>query len=262
MKKLLFILFLGTLASCEEVIELELENSEPRLVVEGTISEGELATIQLTLTSDYFDDINPQVVENATVSITDVQLGQTEGLIHVGNRVYQGQTIVGQMSKEYRLEVRYNGVDYESITTMHPAPEIGSVNFNQVSGGGVFIESGLVTLIEFESMSSNAYYSIVFESSTAEIPLGYNLEVAIDSSKVSRFINPRVLVQEGDSLSIHVRSIDKSHYDYLIGMNDLAGNNNQGGGATPYNPVSRFEPEVLGYFYAYSQASIDTVAIP
>ena len=112
MKKLLFILFLGTLASCEEVIELELENSEPRLVVEGTISEGELATIQLTLTSDYFDDINPQVVENATVSITDVQLGQTEGLIHVGNGVYQGQTIVGQMSKEYRLEVRYNGVDY------------------------------------------------------------------------------------------------------------------------------------------------------
>lgn len=250
------------LASCEEVIELELENSEPRLVIEGAISEGKSATIQLTLTSDYFDDINPQVVENATVSITDVQLAQTEGLIHLGNGVYQGQAIVGQTSKEYKLEVLYNGVNYESTTTLYPAPEIGSVIFNPVSGGGIFIDSGLVTLVEVESMSSNAYYSIVFESTTAEIPFEYNLEEAMDSSDISRFINPRVLVQEGDSMSIHVRSIDKSHYDYLVGMNDLAGNNNQGGGATPYNPVSSFEPEVLGYFYAYSQVSIDTVATP
>ena len=75
------------------------------------------------------------------------------------------------------------------------------------------------------------------------------------------FVNPQFLVEEGDSVLLTVKTIDKAHYDYLIGLNDLAGNNNQGGGATPYNPLSNFEPQVLGFFYAYSQESKDTIAI-
>ena len=62
MKKLslLFILIIITI-SCEDVIDVNLNNAEPRLVIDASINwfkgtTGNEQSIKLTLTAPYFDD--------------------------------------------------------------------------------------------------------------------------------------------------------------------------------------------------------------
>ncbi len=262
MKKILFILLFGMLASCEEVIQVELENAEPRLVVEGSISEGQTAQVKLSLTSSFFDEIEPIFVENATVEITDVQGQITEELIYSGQGMYLGQSVLGVQLKDYRLRIEYDGVTYESTSKLYPPAEIQSVNFNKISGG-FSVGAGLASLIEIKSNHSEAYYCIEYDRKDTSLSsvLAIDLQEPVENGMLDLFVNPQFLVEEGDSVFLTVKTIDKAQYDYLVGLNDLAGNNNQGGGATPYNPLSNFEPEVLGSFYAYSQESKDTIAI-
>ncbi|OYX80443.1 MAG: hypothetical protein B7Y83_18435, partial [Flavobacteriales bacterium 32-34-25] len=78
MKKILFpilILFIGLFSSCEEVIDLELDNATPRLVIEASIvwikgSSGNAQKIKLSTTTGYYDTEVP-IVTGATISITN-----------------------------------------------------------------------------------------------------------------------------------------------------------------------------------------------
>ena len=58
-KNILFILVTLLLSSCEEVIEIDLQNSEPKLVIEATINVLEDATstavVKLSQTAPFFE---------------------------------------------------------------------------------------------------------------------------------------------------------------------------------------------------------------
>ena len=247
-------------ASCKEIIDVDLEDSETRLVIQGDISEGQFSKIQLSLTSGYFEEVSPEFVDNAIVKITNIQFNQSETLSYTGNGFYQGQFVMGEKYKTYRLSVEYKGVTYETESTLFPAAKIDSIFFTSRIGGGLFSDSSFITTsLEIESTNTNAFYSIEFESINDSIsPLEYNLSQAVDSARIFLFINPKVLLRQGDSLCISVKSIDRNNYYYLAALNNL-GDNNQRGSATPHNPISNFIPEALGYFSAYSQITKDTV---
>ena len=65
MKKIFKTIFiLLTLISCEDVIDIDVNNAEPRLVIDASIhwlkgTNGNTQLIQLSLTAPYFDDAIP-----------------------------------------------------------------------------------------------------------------------------------------------------------------------------------------------------------
>ena len=262
MKKYISILILGFFTSCEEVIEVQLENAEPLLVIEASIGQGEFSVVNISLSATYFDDVQAEKVEDAQVTITDVASGLSEELAYEGNGVFKGSEIIGEVLKEYELKINYQNKVYSSVSTLYPRAEINGIGFNQVNGGGFFSDTGLVALIDFNSAHSEAYYALEYITSEDEFEIGYSIQEAIDSGTNSLYVNPQAILSSGDSVTLVIKSIDKNHYDYLFGLNDLIGNSNQGGSATPYNPVSRFNPTALGYFTAYSMIVKDTIALP
>jgi len=72
--KIIFILLAISLNSCEEEIDLDLNEAEPKLVIEASINIEEdgsnFAFIKLTTTTPFFNTDIPFVAD-ATVTITD-----------------------------------------------------------------------------------------------------------------------------------------------------------------------------------------------
>ena len=143
MKKLsiYFILFLSIITvSCEEVVDVDLNKSAPKLVIEASIkwekgTTGNEQTIRLTTTGDYFNNTVP-VANGAIVNITDsnnivyrfIEDGAT------GN--YKCSTFIPVLNEVYTLYVNYNGQTYTSTDKLYPVPPITTIeqDLNGISG--------------------------------------------------------------------------------------------------------------------------------
>ena len=93
MKKIFKTIFiLLTLISCEDVIDVDVNNAEPRLVIDASIhwikgTNGNTQLIQLSLTAPYFDDSIPPAT-GANVAISDSNR-YTSNLQHPTTRLQQ-----------------------------------------------------------------------------------------------------------------------------------------------------------------------------
>ncbi len=131
----LYLLFLLTAFSCIDRVELPIRAEEPRLVVEGQLTnEAPPYTVRLTYTGRYDQEgQNPadQFVRNAQVSITD-DAGRTTLLAATNEGVYRTVDLSfrGQMGRSYSLAVVLpGGKRYVSTPEQMPAvPRIDSVS--------------------------------------------------------------------------------------------------------------------------------------
>ena len=143
MKKttLYFMLFLSLLSiSCEDVINVDLNKSEPKLVIDASIkwekgTSGNEQTIRLTTTGDYFNNAVP-VANGAIVTITDsnaiVYNFTEEGT--TGN--YKCTNFSPVLNRVYTLSVTYKGQTYTATDKLYPVPTITTIeqDLNGITG--------------------------------------------------------------------------------------------------------------------------------
>src|SRR5690554_1931882 len=122
-KSLLGVICVVALASCEEVIDLDLGNAEPRIVIEGTLTtDPGPYQVKITQSVDYGELNEFPAISGAAVTITDKE-GRSEVLEEVGEGVYLIQDFQGEKGKSYNLEVQYEGETYQAASTI-PATHI------------------------------------------------------------------------------------------------------------------------------------------
>jgi len=133
MRYLIIILFCLLIVSCEKNINITLDASQSRLVVDATIENGRPPMVFLSKSLDYFSKIDPAVlsssfVRNAKVRITD---GTTEVLlredsikISTGNKIYFYTTagpslsFLGKLKSSYSMVIEAEGKVYSATTTI------------------------------------------------------------------------------------------------------------------------------------------------
>lgn len=131
MKKYPFILVaLLALVSCQKEITVDLPEIEKKIVVDGGIYTGQLAEINLTWSTGYFDPIDSAslanyLISNAVVTLSD---GSTTDTLHLAYNpykpipiVWRGSTIIGQPGRTYNLTVTAEGKTVTASTTI-PSP--------------------------------------------------------------------------------------------------------------------------------------------
>ncbi len=266
-KLLLYFSLIGLLMACEEEIDVDLDAAESQLVVEAEIEANAYVWAKLSRTSDFFNNAEPPAVNNAVVSLIENESGQREILQNQGNGTYLGNSILGQERMTYTLEIDLEGQLYSAQSKLNPPVVIEEINFNEFSGGGPFggndDENQYIILTDFRSSGDDVYYQLEYDLSENTETEGYFLVEPADSNRIVRFGNPGSLANEGESFTVRVNSIDRGVYTYFTGLAELSGGGFGGGGggsATPSNPISNFEPRILGYFAALSSATKDTVA--
>jgi hypothetical protein len=145
---LFFIALTLTFSSCEKVIDLELEEGESQLIVDGFItfyydsvalnSGIENQVIKLRKTAPYFDNAPAPPAIGAIVKVTDA-LGRTfdfKDENNDGDYVYTGPFLLsitnpplGFPGNFYQLDIKYNDEEFTSQAYMDSVPTIDSLKF-------------------------------------------------------------------------------------------------------------------------------------
>ena len=126
----LLIVFIGMLfTQCQKEIDVELPDYERKIVIEGSIENGQPAMVIVSRSVPYFSTLDIETLMK-DVFITDAEVivtsstGESEQLSFSLNPespiylAYTGRTLLGEPGKSYTLTVRYNGNEYSATSTM------------------------------------------------------------------------------------------------------------------------------------------------
>ena len=242
-------------------ININVEDVESILVINGEIEENKIAWVQISYSEDIDASINTPInyVKNATVSII-TEGGSSEDMPHIGNGIYLGSNIKGMIGETYTMTVTIGSETYTAKSTMFSPPgyqgawvyEIGSTD----KGGGSSKYSD-EWIINDPSATRNRYLFEWWANGVHYIRQDW----AIDDNRV-------VNANEGLKLGTvtldplpnqHIRhrtaEIDKITYDYYNMYEKIVRGLVSVTSQTPYNPVSNFGKGTIGNFRAVAFSS-------
>ncbi|WP_296313950.1 DUF4249 family protein, partial [Winogradskyella sp. UBA3174] len=139
MKKLtyIFVIF-SILFSCEDVIDIELNEADPRLVIEASIdwfknTTGNEQSIKLSLSAPFFDESTPPG-NDAVIEITDTN-NNTFNFIEDGNTgIYRNTNFIPVIDQDYTLTINYNGDTYSATENLKSVVPIDFIEQNNEGG--------------------------------------------------------------------------------------------------------------------------------
>ncbi len=253
-KLIIFFFAIILTTSCEDVIDLKLDNAAPRLVVDAAIvwtkgTDGANQTIRLTTTAPFYNNSVP-AANAAIVSVTSNS--QVFEFLEDGNTGnYICQNFVPEIGETYVLNIIYNGVTYVATEKFVPSPPI--LNVVQTEEGGFLGTDKEVRFLWQDNGAEDNYYLSSFNSQGWLTP-DY-------SPQSDRFFNGNqmfALYSDEDlaahtTLYLRLSGISLQYYNYLVVLFGAAsgGNPFQGPPATVrgnvVNPMNT-DDFALGYF--------------
>lgn len=245
------------LTSCEEEIKINLNSTNPKIVVQADIStDPGPYYVRINKTVNFDESNSFPIINDANVIISD-DAGNSETLINIGDGTYKTNTIQGVLGRTYYLDIIYDGKNYTSTSTIpDDIVPIDSV-FTTSANLGRNNEIRIVPVFKDPAGKTN-YYKFNYAKNT----IAEKRVILLNDLSNDGEINTRALrgtnVANGDTVDIEIQNIDKSTYEYFDGFIGLNGGLNQS--ATPSNPVSNIKGEnVLGYFSAHSSYRKKTI---
>lgn len=243
-KRNIFLIFLSCwILSCEEEVELTLEDAPAVLVFDAWVNDKpEDQVIHLSLSQPYFEDGLPQGVSGATIELTD-DLGNAYSFTESSTGTYiwdyEG-TPIGTVGREFTMSVEIDGNEYTAQSRMNRVPEVDSVVFTYREDDDAFREKGYYG--EFYATDivgpGDAYWIRSYKNG---IPLlrPFEINIAVDAGfstggnidgvvfiqPIQDAVNPLnddldkiIPYVPGDSLYVEIHSISLDAFDFLDQM--------------------------------------------
>ncbi len=267
MKQILYILpLIFGLYSCTEIIELNIKNASPALVIEANLASDSVLTVKLSKSIKLSDEKDFPIVSDAIVFIEQVN-GLSEMLIFQDNGKYVSSIIKGAPGESYQLQVITNNKTLSSISTMPLMVPFQEINIEKRNSFGFSNPNNMQNETE-------AYYDIKVKfSDPPEENNFYRFVEFINGEKIREYLyDDRLnngnlvefelfrfnrLLKQGDAVKIEMQNLSKEFYVYLATLNELRLSARTG--STPANPLTNITNGTLGYFNTYTVQSYDFV---
>lgn len=228
------ILCFGILTSCEDVIDIDLDEAPPRLVVEANINITEVGAsqnswVKLTTTAPFFDNTVP-IVDEAIVEITD-ENNFSYPFEYYNEGIYHG-SFFPQENIEYTLRIIYKDEIYTATTSLQPTASLEYVQ--QKNDGGFSGEDiELKAFFTDDGAKDNFYYFT-----------GYSEKGVVRNVYSDEFFNGNsffgyYVVEDlapGDTVNFALYGIDEAFYNYMFVL--LQQSSNQGSGPFETQPAT------------------------
>ncbi|MBM3444946.1 MAG: DUF4249 domain-containing protein [Bacteroidetes bacterium] len=283
-------LFLCCIAffSCEKDIDLKLDPSENRLVVDASIENDSPPIVFLSKSIDYFSKIKPEIlsasfVSNALVTISDgkqeVKLVEETIIDTLGNKIIyyttpRGSLFVGKLKTTYNLKIQVGSDTYASTTTI---PEItrriDSIWWEKLpfsddpKASRVMLTAtdkpGLGDYIRyFTKVNSGPFlpgFTSVFDDDIID---GKSYTIPLDKGfdKNAQFVDSLAYYKRGDTVTLKLCQIDKNTYEFWRTY-EFSFQSVGNPFSSPIVIKSNISNNGLGYFGGYA-AQYRTVIIP
>jgi hypothetical protein len=274
----IFIILFISLAvfSCTEKIDIKLDESYARLVVDGSITNDTMAhTIRLSSTSSYYYNQPAPMVSGANVTITDGT--QTFLLSEKTPGIYQtASSVFGIPGKTYQLNITLaqpigGYVDYTASSTMYPVQQLDSISLlfhREWSQQGIWEVKCYVQ----EPPTIDFYRFLILRNQTLLTDSLDEWFVTDDVFFNGNYTNGATVaylqqgasqesLSPGDDVSVEVNSIGKDYYNFVLeAQAELRGSNPLFSGP-PANVKGNINNGAVGSFNAYS-ATRSTARVP
>jgi len=239
MKKLIYISFiLALFTNCEDVIDVDLNNVEPKLVIEASINyfkntTGNEQTIKLTLSAPFFDNTIPPAT-SAIVQVFD-SFGNTFNFTEIDSTgIYSNNTFIPNIGTDYTLVISYDNEIYTATETLTSVVPIESVEQN--NEGGFSGEDIELKAYYTDPEGISNYYFFEFISDIPVVPtLSVYDDTFTDGNEIFGFYTEEDL-EAGDIVTIRNYGVSSQFYDYMFILLQQSGDS--GGGPFETQPAT------------------------
>ncbi len=267
----------ASLWNCTERIELELDSTYVRMVVEGSVTTDTMAHwVRLSVTSDYFYNQSAPAVTGAEVLIDDGDK------IHV---LMESDTLPGWYltspdyhgvpGRTYTLNIRNVDInqdgameEYNATSRMNPVNPIDSI---QLEYFNTFFTGYQVRVWAWDSPDPDWYVFKVWKNAVLITDTLYELIVQDDQffngnytyGIPSQFLSddkPEEVVNVGDTITFEINGITEDYYNYIIEAQSQVFPQTPLFSGPPANIRSNIDNDAIGFFAAYSVNYSSTIA--
>jgi hypothetical protein len=250
-------------SACEKVIDIDLNSSEPKVVIEGSITDQPGPyTIRISKTVNFDEPNTFPAVSGAMVQISD-DAGNYETLTETATPgIYSTNTIQGVPGRTYTLTVAIAGNTYSAVSTMPQPVSIDTLlveEFTGPHGSGKVIQArypdpaGIANFYRFSLFIDNEEEYILLDDDRLQD--GELTTLALFSPNPSQG-----LTDTGDTAAVYMQIIDKGVYEYFRTLYQMSGGSH-GGSVSTANPLSNISNGALGYFSAHT-IRVKTIVVP
>jgi hypothetical protein len=238
--------------SCTKVVKINLNASDPKLIIEGSISDQPFSCSVKLSKSVNFDEPNSfPAVTGSQVTLSD-DLGNNSVLFENKPGLYTDPTIMGFAGRTYTLTVVSEGKTYKAVSTM-PDP----VAIDSISQDSFTMRFGKAAIVKFVKIQyqdpkgkDNNYRFVERINGRISNSIYADNDILRDGNLITQqIVHTDPSLQTGDSIVIYLYSIDKAVFNYFEQLRQIT-DSFGGQTATPANPISNFNNGALGYFSA------------
>ena len=247
---------IGLLASCTKVIDIDLNSSDPQIVVEAKISDDATDKTEVRLTKSLnFSQSNAfPPVKNAFVTISDKTDNKIDTLKEITEGSYQSSKLTGKTGRTYVLTIKTGDKTITSTASIPRKVTLTDIEVRPQSLFGQTSYQAIPKYVDPQGIGDN-YRFIMSVNGKAKNQIFVANDELSDGNPNGRplFISAEDtdIIKIGDTLTLEMQCIDKGVYAYF---NSLRGGGGPGGGVTPVNPLTNIQGTgVLGYFSAHTK---------
>lgn len=214
---LFVLLFSASLVSCTDVIEVDLEEATPRIVIDAALqwergTPGNVQEIKISRTRNFFDN-EPRLVEGAFVKIED-ELDNRFDFEEVAPGLYRTSTFQPALNRRYFLSVQIDDELYEASEVLTSVSTIVSV-FQSDDGGFAGGNREIRVFYDDPEEEENFYLFKFFVDFLAFPDFTIVTDEFTNGNTSSVSFSDEEL-EVGDVVTVQHHGISRSYYNFLF----------------------------------------------
>lgn len=232
-KFLLLIIIAVFAASCEDVVDVDLNTAPPRLVVDASINwvkgtDGTTQSIKLTTTTGYYEEEIP-VASGAVVQVTNSTGTIFNFAEEPGTGIYTCTNFEPVIGETYTLNITWQDQQYTATETLYAVPDITEIV--QENDAGFFGEDIEVRIKWMDNGAEDNFYMVRFDTEVLPYP-DYDVldDEFFQGNEMFNFIWNEDF-EAGQNVGIKFYGISEKHFNY---MNILISISEGGSGGGPF----------------------------
>ena len=252
-------------ASCEKIIDVKINDSDPQIVIEGAMNTDTSVYSIFVKTTVPYNSSENSFVNNATVVLTD-DFGLSENLTFVGNGEYQTSNLSGLVGHTYTVSVTHEGVNYSNLSKIKAPVSLDSITTTFIPANTVpGVDEGTYLRVYYtDPVGLGDRYRMVITINdvvynTADDYYLYDDQFADGLQDISAFYGDRFMLNPGDRVKVEFWTLDEHVHEYYETLQSIISNGFQPSGV-PDNPNSTWTNGALGFFNAYSY-DVDSLVV-
>lgn len=245
MKIYLFPICLLVFASCEKVIEIDLNSSSPKVVIEANLSDTNNGSgVRITQSLNYDQSNNFAPVSGAVVTIADLTAGTQETLTMDNHGVYTNPSLQGQVGHEYQLTVQVLGQTYTANSTMPQRVTFDSLTYKKQTFLGASAYQIRPRYLDPQGIG-NSYRFVLFKNRRLDKTIFVDNDEFLDGQQNERPLFTRdAEFKANDTITVEMQTISAAIYRYYNALDQASSGNS----SAPANPPTNISGGALGYF--------------